>query len=107
IADPQPAQVVKPRERALHDPAFFAEPRTVLAAAPRDHGLHAPSSQLASVLIVVIATIGEHPLGAPPWTPALASDRADSGDQRQQLCDVVAMPAGQADRERDPARVGD
>jgi hypothetical protein len=56
---------------------------------------------------VVIATVGEQPLGAPSRTPGLAGDRADPVDQWQQLGDVVAMPAGQGDRERNPARVGD
>ena len=56
---------------------------------------------------MVIATVGEHPLGTPSRTPGLAGDRADPVDQRQQLGDVVAVPAGQADRERNPVRVGD
>jgi hypothetical protein len=56
---------------------------------------------------VVIPPIGEHPLGTSSWTPGLAGDWADSVDQRQQLGDVVAMPAGQADREWYPARIGD
>jgi hypothetical protein len=56
---------------------------------------------------VVIAAVGQQALGALTWTPKLAGDRADSVDQRQQLGDVVAVPAGQADRKRNPAGVGD
>jgi hypothetical protein len=56
---------------------------------------------------MVIAPVGEQPLGASSRTPRPAGDRADTIDQRQQLGDVVAVPAGQADRERNAAGVGD
>jgi hypothetical protein len=34
-------------------------------------------------------------------------DRRDRGDQRHELGDVVAVAAGQGDRQRDPVRLGD
>jgi hypothetical protein len=107
IAGAQPPQVVQPGEGALHHPALFAEPRAVLDAASGDHWLHATAPQLAAVLVVVVTAVGEQPLGTPSRAPSLAGDGADAVDQRQQLGDVVAVPAGQADRQRNPARVGD
>lgn len=107
IADSQAPQVVKPGESSLDDPALFAQVRAVHGAAPGDHGLHAPRPELAAVLVMVIPPVGEEPLGAPSWTPRAAGDRADTIDQRQQLSDVVAVPAGQADRERNAVGVGD
>jgi hypothetical protein len=107
IADPQAPQVVKPGEGSLNDPAFFAQARAVHSAAPGDHGLHATRPELAAVLVMVIASIGEQPLGASSRTPRPAGDWADTIDQGQQLGDVVAVPAGQADRERNAVRVGD
>jgi hypothetical protein len=98
---------MKPGEGALNDPALFAQARAMDGAPPCDHGLHSPSPQLAAVLVMVIATVGEHSLGTSSRTPGLAGDRADAVDQRQQLGDVVTMPAGQADRERNAVRVGD
>ena len=68
----------------------------MLGAAPGDHGLHAALPQLAAVLVVVIAAVGEHALGALAGTPELAGDRTDPVDQRQELGDVVAVAAGQA-----------
>jgi co-chaperonin GroES (HSP10) len=56
---------------------------------------------------MVITTIGEEALGTSSRTSAPAGDGADAVDQRQQLGDVVAVPAGQADRKRDAVRVGD
>jgi hypothetical protein len=59
------------------------------------------------VLVVVIAPVSEEPVGLLARTPDLAGDGppVEVFDQRQQLGDVVAVPAGQADRERDAARV--
>jgi hypothetical protein len=59
------------------------------------------------VLVVVIATVGQQPVGLLAWPSELASDRPTRQvfDQRDQLGDVVAVPAGQADRQRDAARV--
>ena len=76
-------------------------------AAPGDHGFHAPRTQLAAVLVMVIAAVGEEPLGTSSRTSGLAGDRADAVDQRQQLGDVVAVPAGQADRKRNAVRICD
>jgi len=56
---------------------------------------------------VVIAAVGEQALGALAGPTRLAGDRADGVDQRQQLRHVVALPAGQADRQRDATRIGD
>jgi hypothetical protein len=56
---------------------------------------------------VVLAAVGKDPLSALAGTTRLAGDGADTVDQRQELGDIVAVPAGQGDRERYPARVGD
>ena len=65
-ADAEPSELVQPGEAALHDPALATEPRTVFFAASGDQGLDAPAPKLASVLVVVIAPIGEQPIGASP-----------------------------------------
>jgi len=97
-ADTQPPEVVQVSERALHDPALAAESGAVILAAAGDHGLHAPGADLAAVLVVVIAAIGQHAIGALAWPSSFAADRADTVQQGQQLGDVVALPTGQRDR---------
>ena len=59
------------------------------------------------MLVVVIAAVGEEPVGLLAWPSDLPSHwpPVEAFDQRQQLGDIVAVAAGQADRERDPARV--
>jgi hypothetical protein len=95
------------REAAFDDPALASEAGAVLGAAPGDHGLDASGPQQASVLVVVIAAVGEHGVGFLARPADLASDGPGVQviEQRQQLGDVVAVAAGQRDSERDPGRV--
>lgn len=107
VAGAQAAEVVKPGEAALDHPSFLAEARTVLGAATGDDRLHTSLSQLATVLVVVIAAVGEQAIGSLAGPTDLAGHRADSIHQGQQLGDVVAVAAGQRDRQRYPGGIGD
>jgi hypothetical protein len=64
----------------------------MLVRAPREHRLHAAAPQFAAVLVVVIAAIGDHLVGAPARPAAFARDGTDPIDQREQLRHVVAIP---------------
>jgi hypothetical protein len=59
------------------------------------------------VLVVVIAPVGEEPVRLLAWPADLAGHgpAVEVFDQRDQLRDVVAVPASQPDRERNAARV--
>jgi hypothetical protein len=61
----------------------------------------AAGAEQTSVLVDVVAAVGEQLAGlaSRPATPS--ADRRYRIEQRQQLGDVVAVPAGQRDRERD------
>ncbi len=76
-------------------------------AAAGDHGLDSAGAQQATVLVVVIAAIGEHEVGLLARPADLPGDRpgVQIVKQRQQLGDVVAVGAGQRDSERDAGRV--
>jgi hypothetical protein len=76
----------------------------VLSLAAGDHRLDPARPELTAVLVVVIAAVGEQPLGASA-RPADLADRLHTVDQRQQLGDVVAMRAGHRHRQRHPVRV--
>jgi hypothetical protein len=105
-ADAEPAELVKPGEAALHDPALGAEPRAVVLTAPGDQRLDATSPELATVLVVVIATVSKQPVRTMARTADLAGDRRNAIDQGQELGDVIAVPTGQCDHQRQPAGVG-
>lgn len=61
------------------------------------------------MLVVVIATVGEESVGFLAWPADLAGHgpAVEVFDERDQLGDVVAVPAGQSDREWDAARVNE
>jgi hypothetical protein len=106
-AQAQAPELVQPREGALDDPAQLAQARAVLAGAPGDDGLDAASPERAAVLVVVIAAVGDQAVGAQTRPARLAADRSRPVDERQQLGDVVAVPAGQRDGQRDPRTVAE
>lgn len=105
-ADAKPAELVKPGDPALHDPELGAETRAVVLAPPGDQRLDAPAPELAAVLVVVIAPVGEQPVGATARTADPAGDRHDAIGQGQELGDVVAIAACEGDRQRQSAGVG-
>jgi hypothetical protein len=69
----------------------------MLGGAPRDHRLHAAAPQFAAVLVVVVAAVGDHLVGALAGLAAFARDGADPIDEREWLRHVVAISAGQRD----------
>jgi hypothetical protein len=56
---------------------------------------------------VVIAPIGNHTVWPPAGPAGLATHRRDGLQQRDELGHVVAVAAGQRDRERDAVAVGE
>ena len=95
------------REAALDDPALAAKSGAVLGAAAGDQRLDAAGPQQPAVLVVVIAAIGDHNVGLLARPADLAGDWSgvEVIEQRQQLGDVVAVAAGQADGQRNAGRV--
>ncbi len=94
-------------EASLDDPAFSAEAGAVGCSAAGDDGGDPESPQEPAVLVVVIATVSEETIGLLAWPSDLAGHRpaVEIFDQREQLGDVIAVPASQPDRQWDAARV--
>ena len=104
-ADEEAAAVVEPGEGALDDPAVATEPGAVLALAASDHGLDTALPDEATVLVVVVASVGDqHPRPA-TWPTDPATDGRHPVEQLEQLGDVVAVAAGERPGERDPPAV--
>jgi hypothetical protein len=91
-ADPQAAELVQPGEGPLDDPAHPPGARAELGCAAGDDRLDAAGPQLAAVLVVVIAAVGDQAVGALAWPAGLAADRADTVDPRQQLGESFRLP---------------
>ena len=81
VADEQSLVVVEPGEGALDDPADAAESGAVLGLAARDLGLDPSGTELAAVLVVVVAAVGEEHVGPSAWS---ANDSGHCRDLVQQ-----------------------
>jgi hypothetical protein len=70
-------------------------------------GVIPESAQQPAVLVMVIAAVSEEPVGLLAWPSDLSGDRpaVEVFDQCQQLGDVVAVTASDADRQRDAAGI--
>jgi hypothetical protein len=102
-ADTQAAEVVQERELGFRHPPVDAKARAVFGAASGDLRADAQLTDPAAVGVVVVAAVGVHRLRAPSRPAALAADRRDGLDQRDQLGDVVAVAAGEGGGERNAA----
>ncbi len=107
VADAEPLEGVQPGEAALDDPALSAQAGAVRDAAAGDPWSDAAGAELAAVDVVVVAAVGQQlpRSAAGPADPS--ADRRDRVDQGQQLGDVVAVAAGDADGQRQAAGVAD
>ena len=82
VADEEPLEVVQPGDGALDDPADAAEPGAMFGRAAGDQGLDAARSDEPSVLVVVVAAIGDELSGRKrglPMTPRTGGTLSMSG----------------------------
>lgn len=76
-------------------------------AASADPRRDAATTKDEAVLVVVVAAVGEQPTGPAAGPAPQAPNRRDQVQQRQQLRDVVPVPAGQCDGERNAVAIDD
>jgi hypothetical protein len=104
-ANEQAAVVVEPGEGAFDDPAFAADAGSVLGLTASDHRFDPAPADQTTVLVVVVAAIGEQPIGSSARAADAAADRRHTVEQIEQLRDVVAVAASERPSERDTASV--
>lgn len=105
--DPQVAEPVQVRERALDNPALGTEAGTMLGSAAGDDRLHAEVPDEPAVLVVVVTAVRKYDVRAAARSAALASHGRYCLKQWDELGDIIAVAAGQSDRERDAGGVRD
>ena len=105
VTNEQSFVVVEPGEGALDDPTNAAKPGAVLGQTTRDLRFDPSGAELTAVPVMVVAAVGDDPVGAAAWPANLAAYRRDALDERDQLGDVVAVAAGDRPGEWDPGRV--
>ena len=104
-AQQQPAAVVEPGEGAFDDPAVASERGAMRCLPASDHWFDAPLPEQTSVLVVVVAAVGEQPLRTPAWPAGTPANGRHPVEQLEQLGDVVSVRAGQRPGKRDAAGV--
>jgi hypothetical protein len=103
--DEESAAVVQPGEGAFDDPAVTTEPGAMLGLAASDRWLDAALPEQATVLVVVVAAVGDQRPRSASWSADAAADVRHSVEQLEQLGHVVAVAAGERPGERDTATV--
>ena len=106
-SNPQASVIVEPADGSLDHPAGFSQAAAMRRVAPGDLGFDALSVKGPAVLVVIVATVGLDDAGLGEWAPPLATNRWNGFDQGQKLGYVVAIGAGQDDRQRNALRFGD
>ena len=105
IADSQTMEIMEPSMRTFDYPSILSESAAVLSAALGEYRFNTPFAQSASVCFGVVSAVSIDDLGFLQRAAANATDDWNRVDQRQQLCDVMAIGAGQNNRERHPVCV--
>ena len=107
VAGAESFEGVQPGEAALDHPAVSAEAGAMRDPAAGDPRGDAAGAQLAAVDVVVVAAVGDQLARATAGSAAEAAYRRPGTQQWDQLRDVVAVAAGEGDRQRDAAGVAD
>ncbi|GLW53515.1 hypothetical protein Kpho01_15260 [Kitasatospora phosalacinea] len=107
VAYTEPFELVKPGEGPHDHPTDLAQPGSVGDAASGNHRLDAALPQRAAVLVEVVAPIREQPSGSAARSPSQAPDRRHRVQEREELGDVVPVPARERHGKRDSAAVYD
>ncbi len=105
IANLQASKRVKPGNRALDLPTCFAESAAMGRANFCEQGRDATFAQALPMWLGTVAPVALNDLRLVQGTPPFAPDMWNGLDQRIELGNVVAVCAGQDDRERDALRV--
>ncbi|SEE31245.1 hypothetical protein SAMN04490357_7632 [Streptomyces misionensis] len=99
-ADAKSFETVEPCEGALDHPPIGAQAAAMGCAAPGSDGEDPTGPDLVATDVVVVAAVGEDRLRLAARPPGPASDGRDGIKQGHELGDVVAVVAGEDDRER-------
>jgi hypothetical protein len=106
IADSKTMEIMEPSMSTFDYPSVFSEATAMLGAALGKNGFDTPIAQFSPVCFGVVSAIGIDDLRLLQRAPADTTNGRNRVNERQQLCDVMAMCTGQIDRERHPVCVG-
>jgi hypothetical protein len=97
--------LVEPRDGAFYYPAIYAQSASVFSPSFSQQGDNSSAAKLSAMRLGVIGPITKKAIGMLKRSADLACDWRDTVNQRQKLCDVVAVCTGQYRRKRDTISV--
>lgn len=97
--------LVEPRDGAFYYPAIYAQSASVFSPSFGQQGDNSSAAKLSAMRLGVISPIAKKAIGMLKRSANLACDWRDAVNQRQKLCDVVAVCTGQYHRKRDAISV--
>ncbi len=106
VADSQTMEIMEPGMSTFDYPSILSKSAAMFSAALCENRFNTPIAQFLSVCFGVISAICIDHLRLLQGATAYATDDWNRVDERQQLCDVMAIRTGQDDRERHPVCVG-
>jgi hypothetical protein len=106
-ADAKSSEAVQPGEGAFNYASVGAQSAAVPGTAAGNGRHDAADADLIAVAVVVVATVDEEGVGLAAGVPDAASDRRGRVQQGHELGDVIAVAAGEDDRERGAVPIGD
>src|ERR1700730_12862114 len=106
LADPQPPEVVQPRQGPLYVPAIFPQPAPVWRPPPRDVWTDAAPAQLPAMRVRVVAPIAIQAARQTSGGARLATHRWDRVHEWDHRLDVGDMGGRRLRNERYPASIG-
>ena len=98
---------MQPGDRALDDPALFAEAGAVRGALLGDQRPYLSAPEIVARCFALVAAVADDAGWPASWPAAFAAHGRDRLDERDQVEAVVAVGGGEQEGERDAARVGD
>jgi hypothetical protein len=93
--------LVQPGNTAFYDPAIDAQSASVFSPSFSQQGDYSSAAKLSPMWLRVITSISKKAIGMLKRSADLACYRRNTVNQRQKLCDVVPVCAGQYHRKRD------
>src|SRR3954470_18163486 len=107
LADPQPPEVVQPRQGPLYVPSIFPQPAPVRRPPPRDLRTDAAPAQLPAMRVRVVAPIAIQAARPASGAARPAAHRWDRVHERDHRIDVGDIGGRRLRHERYPAGIGD
>ena len=96
VAHSKTMEIMEPSMSTFDYPSIFSETTAMLGAALRKNGFDTPIAQFLPVCFGVVSAIGIDDLRLFQRAPANTTNGWNRVNERQQLCDVIAIGTGQA-----------